>query len=67
MIFFAAPDGNRGIWYLIRVCWVVLVHFFLSFHNGWIDPRLRLYERIEEVRDAIRDEQQPDEESSESE
>ena len=67
LLFLPAPDGNRGIWYFVRVCWVVFVHFILSFHNGWIDPRLRLYERIEEVRDNMRDEQEPDEESSMSE
>jgi hypothetical protein len=29
--------------YMGRVVYVVMLHFVLSLHNGWIDPRLRIY------------------------
>jgi hypothetical protein len=56
LLFFSGEYGNRSFFWLLRVIWCVFVHFLLSFHNGWIDPRLRLYERIEDVRDSIREE-----------
>ena len=30
-------------WHVPRMIWSVAVHLVLSLHNGWIDPRLRLY------------------------
>jgi len=40
--------------YLLRVLYVIVVHFVLSLHNGWIGPRLRIYEQIRAARGNIR-------------
>lgn len=44
--------------YMIRVIYVLVVHFILSLHNGWIQPRLRLYDQGRHQRDQVRSRQQ---------
>ena len=48
---------NFSFLYLLRVAYVIVVHFVLSLHNGWIDPRLRHYEQVRAARGAIRTDQ----------
>ena len=43
--------------YILRVIYVVCVHFVLALHNGWIDPRLRQYEQGRNQREQIRNRQ----------
>lgn len=43
---------------MIRVIYVLVVHFILSLHNGWIQPRLRLYDQGRHQRDQARSRQQ---------
>ena len=37
---------ENGMFYWVRMLYVVVVHFVMSLHNGWIDPRLRMYDQI---------------------
>jgi hypothetical protein len=46
---------NFSVFYIMRFVYVVLVHMVLSLHNGWIDPRLFLYDTIRDFRDGIRE------------
>ena len=53
----ALAVDNASVMWPFRVAYVIIVHFFMSLHNGFIDPRLRLYSRISEARMAVRREQ----------
>lgn len=56
-LWYEALFANFSILYVLRVIYVVFVHFILSLHNGWIDPQLRYYEQIRNARANIRQEQ----------